>query len=390
MQKVTDLSLNAYSFETSMTKQLFIHLGIHKTGSTALQFFFAKNRERLKTMGICYPRSKYSHIAHHNMGWSYDLETWAVENKIINQLRSPVEEWMDLIGDSREYGKVLLSSETLSSAKSHVVHQIKELLSAHHVKLVIYLRRQDDMASSVLNEVIKDGTWRSIDLLRVPYNLNYLELVNRWAASFGKENVLIRPYESRQFYENNIFSDFMYYTFGIHPLDGFIIPEGNPRPRLSRDALEYKRLINNLLLSRDDVNKFTDPLIEFSIKKQEMMIDKKNHLLSPKERMELLARFSEGNAKIAEFYLGRRDRQLFYDPLPDLNQEWAPCGGMTSDAVVEISCFLKEKHMGVFLLLNKAVSESLHSLSQEVRQAAHMLEPGFADLLSTNQSVENS
>ena len=45
-------------------KTLYLHIGTHKTGSTAIQHFFKVNKEVLKTMGYTYPlfpRFQYSH-----------------------------------------------------------------------------------------------------------------------------------------------------------------------------------------------------------------------------------------------------------------------------------------------------------------------------------------
>jgi len=40
-----------------MRKQIFIHIGTHKTGTTSIQFFLHENRGRLKAAGILVPRS---------------------------------------------------------------------------------------------------------------------------------------------------------------------------------------------------------------------------------------------------------------------------------------------------------------------------------------------
>ena len=39
-----------------MKKKLYLHIGMGKTGTTALQHFFWDNRDILAAKGICYPK----------------------------------------------------------------------------------------------------------------------------------------------------------------------------------------------------------------------------------------------------------------------------------------------------------------------------------------------
>ena len=45
-----------------MKKNLILHIGMGKTGTSALQDFFWENRARLKKSGLCYP--KYGAVSH--------------------------------------------------------------------------------------------------------------------------------------------------------------------------------------------------------------------------------------------------------------------------------------------------------------------------------------
>ena len=43
--------------EAKVKKRLIIHIGMHKTGTSSVQRYFARNRTILRRMGVCYPKS---------------------------------------------------------------------------------------------------------------------------------------------------------------------------------------------------------------------------------------------------------------------------------------------------------------------------------------------
>jgi hypothetical protein len=64
--------------------------------------------------------------------------------------------------------------------------------------------------------------------------------------------------------------------------------------------------------------------------------EKRQHLLSPQQRRDIISPFEESNAKVAREYLGRSDGRLFYAPLPDLQEPWKPYEGLTMEKIVPI------------------------------------------------------
>ena len=65
-------------------------------------------------------------------------------------------------------------------------------------------------------------------------------------------------------------------------------------------------------------------------------MSEKQHLLSPQQRREIIAKYEESNTKVAREYLGREDGRLFYAPLPDPDEPWEPYEGLTVEKVVPI------------------------------------------------------
>ena len=48
-------------------KQLILHVGFHKSGTSALQESFASQRDELQKLGVLYPR--IGNKAHHRIAW---------------------------------------------------------------------------------------------------------------------------------------------------------------------------------------------------------------------------------------------------------------------------------------------------------------------------------
>ncbi|MFM8329186.1 MAG: hypothetical protein ACKN80_02965, partial [Actinomycetales bacterium] len=55
-------------------KKLIIHVGFHKSGTTALQESFHLNRKELEKHGVSYP--EFGHKAHHRLAWSLSQKPW--------------------------------------------------------------------------------------------------------------------------------------------------------------------------------------------------------------------------------------------------------------------------------------------------------------------------
>ena len=92
-----------------MKKKLYLHIGMGKTGTTALQDFFAHNRQALGEMGISYPERGTMSNAHHLLSPHIPRfleDQWQFET---------VDEWAPVLAEE-SVGNVLLSSELMAWA----------------------------------------------------------------------------------------------------------------------------------------------------------------------------------------------------------------------------------------------------------------------------------
>lgn len=189
-------------------KTLYLHIGTHKTGTSALQDFLFKNSSTLKSHGIHYP-TWFRTSAHHF--FTLGINGLNTENlpqekslqKKISQLNA-----LCLEGD----GKVIISSEGFALFTKEQIDYLKKSIHGLEVKIIVYLRRQDEYLESSYNQIAKTrkaSTFSDhLTNLENTHRLDYTHLLSSWSDAFGESNLILRIYDKTQFNKNNIYSDF--------------------------------------------------------------------------------------------------------------------------------------------------------------------------------------
>jgi len=96
--------------------QIIIHIGTHKTGSTAIQHFFNRNREEFYSHGLYYPQGQETWHGHPQLAMMVRSDSTSIANEYVN---SVIEEAKD-----HKCDKVFFSSEFFS----HINAQNNETL----------------------------------------------------------------------------------------------------------------------------------------------------------------------------------------------------------------------------------------------------------------------
>lgn len=358
-------------------KSFYLHIGSPKTGTSALQYFLLKNRSVLNRKGFDYP----SHTLDPNGVSSGNAKEFA---RCI-QDNNAISESMTKKMLHTEYSSVILSSEYFFQIENQYISKIKDLLGRASTKIIVYFRRQDSMMIAAFNQGVKrHGFKEDISQYFETYKDKpyfYQSVIEQWGKVFGKENIIVRPYEKQQFFNGSIFSDFIH-QLNLDLTTEFTLPIQNINSSYRIDALEIKRLFNRLPSLVRHLFKVDIILQQYSESRGKVG-DWPYSLLSPIQRESICETHKWINTTIARNYLGRHDGRLFYDPLPDSNQLWEPYPGLSSNKVVEISRFLKEKDAALFAMLGKAVTEGLSSPRRDIQQAAQILAPGFKDIMAS-------
>lgn len=308
-----------------MKTTLYLHIGMPKTGTSAIQAFFHNNMDTLETLGCKYPyfKHKYPYISlnrngHFLVGNTYD-------EKVADECFSEIESY------AGKYSKIILTDEEIWSVDSHTPEfweNLKNRLAKADIQLktIVYLRRQDAFIASIWAQRVKYKKMMTCTFkqyLKSHQNrLDYYECMNLIADVIGKENVIVRPYEFSQFQGkgNTLISDCLL-AMGIDWDDRFVYDNNKRNLSIEGNVLEAKRFLNMVPEFRKKGSKFRVPL---EATQKELMSQGKYRNCSTflkGEREAFMKDLEEGNKALAKEYLGREDGIFFQDSIPQNDPE---------------------------------------------------------------------
>lgn len=316
-------------------KTLYIHIGTPKTGTTSLQHFCTENAKLFEEQGYCYPifphKFKYINIMRNGFFLSYKGYD---ENKNRNQMEEAkfFRQGMDFILDNfQKFDNIILSDEAIwnvvfKGGKTDLWERLKKEADEHDyvIKVVVYLRRQDSLATSWWNQKIKIGkrvyskdSWENFVKDPTKFELEYYDSLKFIEKFVEKENIIVRRFGRQYFKNGSIFEDFID-AVGMRYSSHFVISEGQRNVSLVGNTHEIKRILNTIPDLRDQDNKFFRSIvIDMSEQRPDL---KKETMFSPEEALKFMEQYREGNRKIMKEYFGK-DEDLF-DMDFSKNQKW--------------------------------------------------------------------
>lgn len=228
---------------------VYLHIGVHKTGTTAIQRVLTECRQRLLDADVLVPETGRAMGSTHQLAWvlSPDCPEWyPLSPDSPEQLFARLRDECERSGKS----KIILSSEDFSlldmaAASQGSLDMLKRLLAPWQVKVILYLRPQADYLTAFYNQVHKANDTRfadrSVDGIRQALDgvLHYDQLVQRWQNSFGADNVVVRAFNERK-QAGDIAEDFLAQC-GI---DIGELPVFRSNESLSPEVLAFRRMIN--------------------------------------------------------------------------------------------------------------------------------------------------
>ncbi|WP_280570398.1 hypothetical protein [Chromohalobacter sp. 296-RDG] len=212
-----------------MKKQLILHIGCHKTGTTSIQHALVDNKNSLQDIGYTYYYEGYEHGGMPNFHSYLAFD----QNKGLLPLGMWVRDHKKMIQDlSSVEGNVIVSSENFSFVfdKKEVARIKRSLYKVFDSILVVcYIRRQDRHVISHHQEGAKPHRRAEYDLFGheptvLPKHkkehdlyLDYYTRLGWWADEFGEDNIFLRVYDRKALKDGDVVADF----FNIMGLDEF-------------------------------------------------------------------------------------------------------------------------------------------------------------------------
>lgn len=347
---------------------LYLHIGIPKTGTTALQNFMAQNQEALQQHGICFPDFgyRYPNIGIYRNGY-FLVAPYITQDKqkYTDRPGNEYEEGLNKVAElAQKYDKIILTDEAIwkrSKNRPDFWPRLKEDLSKREISLriIVYLRRQDLWVQSFWSQKVKTGSGLSFheyiaSLKEIGYPMDFYAYMNMLSGIWGKDALIIRVYEKGQYHgkEKTLLSDFMD-IFGLALDDGFVAEKKIYNTSLAGNTLEMRRLINTLPGSREEKK-----ILTRSIPKYQLSAANSTDSFSwfeIQEQRAYLEQFARSNSLVAKEYLGREDGILFYEEIKELPQP-----------VIDDKLMLRD----TICLYGKVILEqqqSIRELKQEIR-----------------------
>lgn len=234
---------------------VYLHIGAPKTATSTLQNVFARNARRLLKRGVLYPQSIQTSDAHHVLACDLIEKCQGSQMSDVWYGSQPRgQAWQSLQCEIEDHGNaidtVVLSTELFfgqTRRLSSILEEIARSLQDHEVKVVVYLRRQDQLYSSFYNQDVKgmrqwsESAYAFYETHQI-FQTSYYDLLGMWSEIFGKDNMIVRPFEPGQWPGGDIVQDFCA-AIGIKPLSSKYRDQNES---LGGTQLYLKRCLNKI------------------------------------------------------------------------------------------------------------------------------------------------
>lgn len=286
------------------SKQVYLHIGMPKTGTTSIQNNLYANRRVLEAHGIHYLSSGLDKTGHHVYGASIESETFKseVHGPIVFDTIKRQKYRDDLV---KEIAKSHASRFIVSSEVLWKVQNLKGLLEPFtpwKPKVVVYIRRQDRALISTYSMLVKWGAGKEEFLDYLAKNRGeflYSKKLDNLAALFGKDNLIVRPFDEKRLKNSSLIEDFFDAIGSLDVLPQLSISDERDNEALSLLQLEFKQRLNKEGLDWNKGRDILTRLEKIDLGDKDSSI---KSLLNYEQRLELMSFFNEDNDYILKNY----------------------------------------------------------------------------------------
>jgi hypothetical protein len=240
-----------------------LHIGMGKTGTSSIQGLLSRNRKPLREAGtLLYPRTP-GRARHARLSLSVRPTEKLGKLPAWRRLGEPDPQQFRevfrrrLLREIEEAGvsRVLFSDEGLYGLPDRSLSDLAGLVAriGSQVRLVVYLRRQDDHLVSHYQQVVKVRETRRLTerIHQTDYarTHDYHARLRSWSRLVAPKELVVRRFEPEHFVEGSLYQDFFEAAAIPVRADG-LAQVGSRNQSLDADAVEFLRLVN--LLRRED------------------------------------------------------------------------------------------------------------------------------------------
>jgi hypothetical protein len=221
-----------------MKINLLLHAGRHKSGTTSLQATLTKNITRMLDVGILYPKTGRTNLAHHEFATLLNKKNINVSK---NKLEVLMEKLLIEVKSHIDIKNVLMSSEAFQNVDPGV---LKRYFSNFEIKPIFFVRNKHDYLISSYSQKVhaKNYVGNVDEYWRETFSkLNYKKYFTNWRNEFGR-NLEVNVYDREILKNNDIVVDF--FDKYIGDINDFEYIATHQNPSLKFELLLYKIAFN--------------------------------------------------------------------------------------------------------------------------------------------------
>jgi hypothetical protein len=287
-------------------KTVYLHIGAHKTGTTAIQALLADESRRLRWHGFYFDRDFYrlgKTLASQSPLSASDRDR--IRREVNSRLQARPEP--NTIGSSEAFFGDLFRSYANNRA---VAQDVRAILADFDVRIVACVRRQDDFVQSVYQQHVKQGGTQRFDAFINSHDIHayrWDELLGHYRTEFGRSALGVYCYEDLFQTDNAILEC----LFPALAATGFrSVSRAEVRnPSLSAKGLEIALRCNELL--NGDEQRALRHFVEGAFTRS---AGESHTLFTLEQRYELLAFYAASNIRCFEEFLDRVPNNVSYVP----------------------------------------------------------------------------
>ena len=250
-----------------MNKRVYLHIGYYKTGTSSIQHYCDSHKKKLLSHGILYPATGLlaPNGTHGLLSLKRleeigeDAPQWfRIKIGKIKHVDTAESIWKRAVReiDASPADRIVISSEAFVKYAANdktkaLIREVCEYLASYDVRIICYIRRQDDYLESWYNQIVKAGhpvpygcSLKTLEGLG-PMQQNFLKTLDAWEEVFGRERMIVRIYDRGMLVGNDVVCDFLH-LLSIKEDFGEDGPCGGIQKNvgLSKRLIEIKRRYN--------------------------------------------------------------------------------------------------------------------------------------------------
>ena len=281
-------------------KNIYLHIGFGKTGTTSLQDYCYRYRSELLQKEVLYPRTGIKGSGHHNLAKTEMQGFDGNLNKLYLSLMKEIEE--------SGAASVLISSENFSFLRKEYLNKVKDFFNSSQIKIIFYIRKQQHLIHSTYLEWQKTGH-KYLGSIEEFYRIHcrsfdFMSRVQPFSDLFGEENISARVYDKKVIGKSVIDDFFKFLGLDLpKDSDGFYSNQS-----LICEFSELITLIDQAGISGPDRENILKNLVQLSEKFKPLSF---KNLIDESLDKKIEKDYAYSNNKFAEKFLDEHQKGFF-------------------------------------------------------------------------------